>query len=337
MRLLTAVFSPSPFVPRRLVPAALALSSLACGGLLALPNAARAEPAAPATPAVTPAPAPPAAPAAASAAGIIAAVREAAADYARAFNAGDQKSLADHWTIGAELDEAGESLKGRDAIVAAILRLRSLSPQAKLAAEVTDVQPLGESVARVQGTLAFTRQPGEEPVVSRFDSLRVLEGGRWRIAESRVVPSARAALADLAWMLGRWQSSDAKSGTSVDATYEKVLGGHAIVGRIKTVKKDGSTVEAMDVIQADRRTGRVRSWTLDSTGSHAEGEFVTDGTSFNRSLVAAPGDPRVGDQAEWVQVLTPLGRDLVLWHSIERTLDGRPLPDTDPIHLRRVQ
>jgi hypothetical protein len=36
-------------------------------------------------------------------------------------------------------------------------------------------------------------------------------------------------------------------------------------------------------------------------------------------------------------VLTPLGRDLVLWHSIERTLDGQPLPDTDPIHLRRVQ
>jgi uncharacterized protein (TIGR02246 family) len=327
MRLFTAVFVPPPLGPRRLAPAALALLGLASAGSLALSTAAHGE-----SPPVRELP-----PAPATAAGIIAAVREAAVAYANAFNAGDDKALADHWTLGAELVEAGGSLKGRDAIVASVMRLRTLSPQAQLAAEVTDVQPLGESVARVQGTLFFTRQPGEEPLVSRFDSLRVLEGGRWRIAESRIVPSARAALADLAWMLGRWQSSDSKSGTTVDATYEKALGGHAIVGRIKTAKKDGSTVEALDVIQADRRTGRVRSWTLDSTGTHAEGEFITDGTSFNRSLAAAPGDPRMGDRAEWVQVLTPLGRDLVLWHSIERTLDGQPLPDTDPIHLRRVQ
>lgn len=330
MRLFTSVFSPSALGPRRRTRAALALLGLVGAGSLALSAAAQGEPAtSPTVPAVTPAPA--------TAAGIIAAVREAAASYAKAFNAGDEQAVADQWTLGAELDEAGESLKGRDAIVAAVMRLRSLSPQAKLAAEVTDVQPLGEGVARVQGTLAFTRQPGEEPVVSRFDSLRVLEAGRWRIAESRVVPSARAALADLGWILGQWQSRDAKNGTTVDATYEKVLGGHAIVGRIKTVKKDGTTVEALDVIQADRRTGRVRSWTLDSTGSHAEGEFVTDGTAFNRHLVAAPGDPGLGDRAEWVQVLSPLGRDLVLWHSIERTLDGRPLPDNDPIHLRRVK
>jgi hypothetical protein len=328
MRLFSAVSASSSRRPwRRLRTAVVPLAAIVAWPL-ALSNAARAEPAAtsPATAAAAP-----------TAAGIIAAVRDAAAVYAQAFNKGDEQALGDQWTLGAELDEAGESFKGRDAILASIVRVRKLYPQASLSATVTDVQPLGEGVARVQGTLAFTRQPGEEPLVSRFDSLRVLEGGRWRIAESRVVPSARAALADLGWILGRWQSSDPKSGTSVDATYEKVLGGHAIMGRIKTVKKDGSTVEAIDVIQADRRTGRVRSWTLDSTGSHAEGEFMTDGTSFNRSHVAAPGDPGVGDRAEWVQVLTPLGRDLVLWHSIERTLDGRPLPDTDPIHLRRVK
>jgi len=327
MRLFSAVFSLPPLGPRPYAPAAFALLGLAGVGLLTLSTAVHGE-----SPPVRELP-----PAPATAAGIIAALREAAVAYAQAFNAGDEKALADQWTLGAELDEAGESLKGRDAIVAAVMRLRSLAPQAQLAAEVTDVQPLGEGVARVQGTLAFTRQPGEEPVVSRFDSLRVLEAGRWRIAESRVVPSARAALADLAWLLGQWQSRDAKTGTTVDATYEKVLGGHAILGRVKTVKKDGTTVDAIDVIQADRRTGRVRSWTLDSTGSHAEGEFVTDGTAFNRHLVAAPGAPGVGDRSEWVQVLSPLGPDLLLWHSIERTLDGRPLPDDDPIHLRRVK
>ena len=275
-------------------------------------------------------------PAAASAAGVIAAVRHAADDYVTAFNAGDTAALADQWTLGAELDEAGGLLKGREAIVASLGRLRAIYPKASLAIDVTDVQPLGEGVARVQGTLAFTRQPGEEPAVSRFESLRVSENGRWRIAESRVVPSGKSALADLGWMIGRWQSTDAKAGTKVEATYERALGGHAIVGRIKSTKGDGSTVDSLDVIQADRRTGRVRSWTLDSTGSHAEGEFTTDGTSFNRSMVAAPGDPAVGDHAEWVQVLRALGPDKILWHSIERSLDGRSLPDTEPVHLKKI-
>jgi hypothetical protein len=307
---------------RSLLPSSLLLAAAVASPLVSGGRTASAE-----TPVAPPAPA----------VDVTAALRRAAEAYAAAFNGSDMKALADQWTLHAELDEAGELIEGRDAIVAALSRLRGLHPRATLKVEVTDVQPLGEAIARVRGTLAFAREPGQEPAVSRFQSVRVLEGGRWRIAESQVVPTARAALADLGWLVGRWQTAPNGPGPSVEATYEKILGGHAILGRIKTVRKDGTTVEALDVIQADRRTGRVRCWTLDSTGSHAEGEFTTDGSAFNRSLVAAPGDPAVGDRAEWVQVLTPLGPDLVLWQSIERSLDGRPLPDTAPTHLRRVR
>jgi hypothetical protein len=199
------------------------------------------------------------------------------------------------------------------------------------------MQLLGVGVARVQGTLTFAKQAGAEPVVSRFDTLRVLENGTWRIAESRVVPSPRAALADLAWMIGTWQSTDAKTGSTIDATYEKSLDGHALVGRIKLKRKDGSAVDSLDVIHADRLTGRVRSWNFDSTGARAEGVFSSDGTSFERRLVGTPADPSLGSRAEWVQVVTPLGRDMLLWQSIERTIDGRVEPDTEPVHLRRIR
>ena len=275
--------------------------------------------------------------AAASATDIIVAVRRAAEAYATAFNAGDDKALGDQWTLGAELEEGGTLLKGREAIVASLKQWRAIHPKSALKIDVTDVQPLGESVARVQGTLTFTKQEGAEPVASRFDTLRVLENGMWRIAESRVLPGQRAALADLAWMIGTWQSTDAKTGSTIDATYEKSLDGHALVGRIKVKRKDGSTVESLDVIHADRGTGRVRSWNFDSTGARAEGVFSSDGTSFERRLVGTPADPSLGSRAEWVQVVTPLGRDMLLWHSIERTIDGRAEPDTEPVHLRRIR
>ena len=275
--------------------------------------------------------------AASSAADVIAAVRRAADVYATAFNAGDDKALGDQWTLGAELEEGGGLLKGRDAIVSSLAQWRAANPKAVLKIDVTDVQPLGEGVARVLGTISFTDPANADAIVSRFDSLRVLENGRWRIAESRVVPTPRAALADLSWMVGTWQSTDAKSGTTIDATYEKSLGGNALVGRIKVKQKDGSTVESLDVIHADRLTGRVRSCSFDSTGARAEGTFTSDGTSFERRLIGTPGDPDLGNRAEWVQVLSPLGRDMVLWHSIERTIDGHVEPDTEPVHLRRIR
>lgn len=273
----------------------------------------------------------------ASATDLIAAVRRAADSYATAFNAGDDKALGDQWTLGAELEEGGTLLKGREAIVASLKQWRTIHPQSALKIDVTDMQLLGVGVARVQGTLTFTKQAGAEPVVSRFDTLRVLENGTWRIAESRVVPSPRAALADLAWMIGTWQSTDAKTGSTIDATYEKSLDGHALVGRIKLKRKDGSTVDSLDVIHADRLTGRVRSWNFDSTGARAEGVFSSDGTSFERRLAGTPANPSLGNRAEWVQVLTPLGRDMLLWQSIERTIDGRAEPDTEPVHLRRIR
>jgi hypothetical protein len=147
----------------------------------------------------------PVAAATSSATDIIAAVRRAAEAYATAFNAGDDKALGDQWTRGAELEEGGTLLTGREAIVASLKQWRTIHPQSALKIDVTDMQLLGVGVARVQGTLTFAKQAGAEPVVSRFDTLRVLENGTWRIAESRVVPSPRAALADLDWMIGSWQ------------------------------------------------------------------------------------------------------------------------------------
>jgi hypothetical protein len=273
----------------------------------------------------------------AGAAAVIEGVKKAAAAYASSFNAGDEKALALQWTAGAELEEGAGLIKGRDTIVASLMNWRKSHPQATLAIDVTDVQPLGVGAARVRGTLTFTGQPGQEPLSSRFESLRVLEDGAWKIAESRVVPSPRAAIAGLSWLVGSWQSADPKTGTTIDANYERSLAGNALVGRIKTKRKDGSTSEAIDLIHADRLTGAVRSTVVDSTGAQAEGILSTDGTSFNRSFVGTPGDPAIGDHAEWVQVLAPLGPDKILWHTIERKIDGRSVPNTDPVHFRRVR
>lgn len=272
---------------------------------------------------------------AAAADGIEADVRKASVAYAEAYNKRDYQALAAQWTERAELVEGGARVAGRDAIVASIRGWLERHPQARLAVTVTAVEHVAGPLARVRGTLAFTKKPGDKPVESPFESLRVLEDGSWRIAESLVAPSPAAALDDLAWLVGSWQATDAKEGTTVTLTYEQAVGGHALVGRTKIVPKQGTTIESLDVTHADRAAGLVRSWLFDSTGARAEGVFSSDGTTFNRTFAGTPADG--AGRTAWTQVIVPGGEGRFTLQSIDRSLDGQPLPDNPPLHFKKLR
>ena len=189
----------------------------------------------------------------------------------------------------------------------------------------------------MKGVLVFTRKVGEKPLESRFESLRVLEDGEWRLAESKVLTNHAAALEDFEWLTGTWNATDPKSGASIETIYEKAVNGYAILGRTKIKSKAGNAFEAIDVIHADRDTGVIHSWIFDSTGARAEGFLESNVTTFNRTLVGTPADSVEGRHAEWVQVIAPTGDGRFTMQSIERTLDGVPLPDGEPLHFRRIR
>ena len=263
------------------------------------------------------------------------AVVKAAAGYADAYNKRDFTAFADQWVERAELIEGGSRVIGRDAIVASIRGWLDRHAQAAIQIKVTDVEIVTPALARVRGVIAFTRKPGEKPVESRFESLRALEQGTWKIVESSVARNHAAALDDINWLVGAWQATDAKAGTTIDAVYEKAIDGRAIIGRVKLAPKGGKPVEAIEIIHADRGDGVIRTAVYDSTGAHAEGVIESDGTSLNRSLTGVPGDGVTGSRAQWVQTIVPGGEGRFTMQSIERSLDGRPLPDGQPMHFRK--
>jgi hypothetical protein len=260
--------------------------------------------------------------------------------YVEATNGRRFEALADQWTEGAELSEGGGLIVGREAIVDSIRDWVETNPEARIAIRLTGVKALGASAARVRGVMSFTRKPGAKPIETRFESLRVLEGATWRLAESTVEPSQVDALEALAWMVGTWRATDPDSGATVDASYQRVAGGHLILGGIRhrAPARDGlpaTEIDVVELVHPDKATGSVRSWVFDSTGARAEGVFETDGTSFNRRFVGTTADGAAGDVARWVQVIVPTGDSACTMQSIERTLDGRPLPDKAPLHFKR--
>jgi uncharacterized protein (TIGR02246 family) len=267
---------------------------------------------------------------------------KASAAYAEAFNKGDFSALADQWTSRAELVEGGTRLEGREAIVASLEAWRARHPEATLAIDLQDVEPIAEPIARVTGVMRFTRKPGETPVESRFTGLRVKEGTTWRLAESRVTPAHVTALDELDWMLGTWQAEVADRAT-IEITYERALGGYCIVGRTRITPKPGKAVllpqgiEALEVIHADRDAGLIRAWVFDSTGAKAEGSITFDGTSYEKVMSGTPADAVRGRTATWVQVIAPTGAGRATTHMIQRSIDGVGLPDAAPLNFKKIR
>ena len=155
-------------------------------------------------------------------------------------------------------------------------------------------------------------------------------------------PAHAAALDDLEWILGTWQAEVADRAT-IQITYEKALGGYAIVGRTKITPKPGKAtllpegIEALEVIHADREAGLIRAWVSDSTGARADGHFEFDGTSFEKVMSGTPSDAIPGRRASWVQLISPGGEGKVTTHMIERTIDGVGLPDAEPLTFTKVR
>ncbi|MFM7107515.1 MAG: YybH family protein [Planctomycetaceae bacterium] len=320
-------------------PGGLGLPAIAMAALLAALAAgahARADQAK--APAAKPAAGAVAAPAAESpSAARAAAVTKAAADYAARFNERDVDGIARHWTAGAELVEGEGRLVGRDAIVRSIRAWLERHPKARLEIEVARVQFPADSLARVSGIMTFTSRDGAKPVLSRFVSLRVLEDGEWRIAESAVVPSQAAVLDELEWLVGTWKCEAARGGDEVEATFSRSLGDASIVGRTTIKPAEGKSREVLQVIHADRASGRVKTWIFDSSGARAEGVVDADGASYHQTLVGVPAETAGGGEARWTQVIAPTGEGRFTLHAIERSIDGVPLPDGRQMDFRKVR
>ena len=262
-------------------------------------------------------------------------LREAAIAYAEAFNSNDMEALASQWAEQAELFEADQQLVGRDAIMAAIAASRARLPKAQMTIEIDDIHFIAASLARVSGRLTMEAVKDGPRISSEFTSLRVLEDGQWLLAESIVLTAPQASLGDVSWMAGTWEGSSV-AGEPISISISRELGGQAVISRITVGPADEPLLTAIDLIYADAITGRLRSWTFDSTGSRAEGVLMTDGTSFNRVVEGIPAAGSGASESRWVQVIAPLGDGRLAMQSIERSVDGEPIPDTDVIILEKT-
>ena len=258
--------------------------------------------------------------------------------YEAAYAKGDVKALAAFFTGDAEYTaDDGRVFVGREAIEAAIRAGLAANPNSKLTIAVDSVRVLGPESVLEKGSTAVTSKDGGQSRAN-YTAIHVKEDGKWKINQLVETPipamTASERLAELGWLVGKWEDADPGSDLTVTSQYSWARGGNFLTRNV-TVKKAGQvSLEGWQIIGWDPLTDGLRAWTFDGEGGFSEGRFTREG---DRWLLRETGVTPDGDRTAADNTFSKLGADRFTWESNNRTLNGDPQPNIRPIEIRRVK
>jgi uncharacterized protein (TIGR02246 family) len=263
------------------------------------------------------------------------AITDLLASFVAAYNAKDAKALGDLFTPDAEIqDEDGGITRGRDAIVRRFSGIFKESGGGdRLAVDTDSLRFLGTDVAIEEGTASLSTGAETPPHTNRYSVIYARQGGRWLHALIRDEPpedDPHERLEELGWMLGEWVN---ESDDGIVKTNCKWSDDGNFLLREFDVKVEGRiALRGTQRIGWDAQRNQFRMWVFDDRGGFAEGWLSRDG---DRWIVKASGVRSDGRSVSTTNAFTPIGRDRILWETLERTIGGEAVPGTDQFYLVR--
>lgn len=247
--------------------------------------------------------------------------------FVKAFNAGDAAGVAATFTEDGEMvDEENIAEDGRAAIAARYAAYFTTAPGATITLKTESLKFLGPDLAVARGRSAVLASGETAPEVSRFTVIFSRRDGHWLQAsckdehDNQTPPAER--LKQLDWLVGEWvsESADSVATWSCDWTENKSF----LVLSFNVQMQGKPAMTGTQRIGWDPLTRQFKSWVFDSDGGHGEGLWSISGDGW---VVKAHGVRRDGSIASATQVITRMGKDMVRWTSVDRTVSGRVAPN----------
>jgi uncharacterized protein (TIGR02246 family) len=266
-------------------------------------------------------------------------IRDLVAAFAKAYSTPDAKALGAFFTDEANvIDSAGETTRGKPAIVEMYASSFEENGRLSLEPKVEEILFITPDVARVEGQTRLSTQTGDATDFTRFSSLVVNRNGKWLVAELREYPapvedvSSYDRLRELEWMVGDWvdESDNVKASSTV-----RWADNNSFLVRTYQVEVKGEKATSGTVfIGWDPSTGQIKSWMFDSEGGHGDGLWTR--TDEKEWVVKAQGVLRDGRPTSATQIHVVLNKDSVKTSSIDRIVGGEIAPDiADVVMVRK--
>jgi len=265
--------------------------------------------------------------------------QKAIADQANAFiaayNKADVKALAGMFTEDADwVDDQGNVLAGRDAIIARYQDIFQLAKGRTLDIDVASVRPLTADVMLETGTATVTEASGRN-AVSSYTAVHVKKGDSWLISQctetgSPLAGSAARRLSELEWLVGSW--ADNEEGVDAKSTIEWAANNNFLMWTYTVQGAQERESSGTEIIGWDPVLGKIRSWVFEADGSFSEKVWMQDGPRWLlQSRTVLPD----GGQCTEEQTLTYVNKDTFSWSSASRQVDGEALPNIDTVTVIR--
>jgi uncharacterized protein (TIGR02246 family) len=264
-----------------------------------------------------------------------AAIRTAAGELVKAFNAGKAEDVVALFHADGELiDEEGTIYQGHAEIKELLSTFYTRFPGTKLEINIESIRLVGP-IAFEEGTRTMTATDGATQSRFRYIAVRTKGDAGWKIASIRdfaedPVPTANDYLQPLAWLVGDWinEGTDGKVAISFRWSDDK----NYVLGEFQMNSPALKDADSSLRIGWDPSRGTLRSWLFDADGGFAEGTWtvVEDGIVVKSSTVNPDGST-----ASATMTFTPVDKDHFTISGTERIVAGSREPDFELTIARR--
>lgn len=264
-------------------------------------------------------------------------IRQWLRSYAETYNGGDAEAVAKRWKVDAVSvqEETGERTEGRESLTNEFARFFADYPDAHLSGVLEHIKAIGNDAALVEGRVSLLL--GEESATETlFTAVLEREGGEWLIASSheRDVPQPASpydALRELEWLVGAWR--DETEGARATSTVGWSPNEAFLIRSYEAEFADGESFSGTQIFGWDPMTQEIRTWTFNSDGTFGDGVVSRSGEDWMVKLNQVQIDGRL---ATGVTVITLLDEDTLQVQKIAESIDGEPLPVSEPIIVARA-
>ena len=256
-------------------------------------------------------------------------------DNIKAFNDRDAAAIAANWTAEAEyIRNDGAPIRGRAEIQKGYADFfKTLKGKPTVEVQTDNLRFPSADTAVSEVTLRLKNEQGELIGSSWRNTLLVREAGQWKVAMVQEWDRDTAmddSLKDLEWLIGTWRM-DTKD-RDVTTTYEWDENKAFIRGKY-SVKEDGKVTESgTQMFGRDNAEGGIRSWVFQSDGGFGDGLWTRDGKNWTVDFGGVTADgKKLSATVNYVRV----NADTFTWQSVQQTVDGQPIADTQPIKVTK--
>ncbi|RLT05127.1 MAG: SgcJ/EcaC family oxidoreductase [Planctomycetota bacterium] len=261
----------------------------------------------------------------------LAAIRQAAGEFAAAFNKGDAAAVAAHWTADGEyISETGSVFSGRTAIENEYTTFFAANPGHQIGIVIDSLRLLSDSAAIEDGHFTLDQGNTSTPLSTRYTAVHVKIDGKWlmsSVRDTRIeVSSSYRNMADLEWLIGTWVAEEEGSSTESVCSW---LANKRFVQRTYTVTHhDQSVTSGIQLIGFNPQLGQIQSWNFSSDGGYAIGIWSPIENGWATEIQGTRAD---GHNTTAVNLIKRLDNHGYSWKSIQRTVRGESLPDTNEV------